>query len=158
MIVSLIAALGKSYQLGKDNKLLWHIKDDLTNFKNLTIGHHVVFGLNTYRSLPRKLANRTPIVFSPTPLVDVITVRSVEEAMATAVQGGETELFICGGAQVYQLFLPKVTRLYLSWIDYDGPADTFFKVDTSGFHKILAKNYSNPTWRYEIWDKSPNAI
>lgn len=64
MLVSIIAAIGKNRELGKNNKLLWHIKKDMEHFKNLTTGHPVVMGRKTFESISRPLPNRTNIVIT----------------------------------------------------------------------------------------------
>ena len=63
-MISIIAAIGKNNELGKDNNLIWHIKEDLANFKKLTMGKKIVMGANTYHSLPKKLEGRTYIILS----------------------------------------------------------------------------------------------
>ena len=64
MIISIIVAYGKNYEIGKNNSLLWHIPQDLKNFKTLTINHHIIMGRKTFDSIGKPLLNRTSIVLS----------------------------------------------------------------------------------------------
>ena len=63
-MISIIAAMGKNKEIGKNNDLIWHIKEDLQNFKKLTMNKYIVMGANTYASLPKRLEGRKYIVLS----------------------------------------------------------------------------------------------
>ena len=130
MILTLIAAIGNQRQLGLKGRIPWHLPEELQYFKHLTMGHHLLMGRKTFQSLPGPLPGRTHLVLSrhlPEQLPDLcLPVASLPEALQSARQGGETELFVCGGAEIYAQTLPMADRLYLSQIDYSGPADTFF--------------------------------
>ena len=104
-IISIIAAVAeKNRAIGKDNKLLWHIPEDLKHFKNLTAGHVVIMGQKTFESLGKPLPNRTNIIisnnsdFNPQ---NVIAARSIEESLKKAKQIEKEEIFICGGGAIY---------------------------------------------------------
>jgi dihydrofolate reductase len=132
--ISIIAAIGKNRVLGKNNKLLWHIPEDLRRFKNLTSGHPVIMGRKTYESifamLGKPLPNRTNIVVThldyPAP-EGVIVSHSLPEALSRAKDSkGSEEIFIIGGGQIYEAALPFTDRLYLTLIDDEQEGDTFF--------------------------------
>ena len=74
MSVSMIAAVGKNLELGKNNDLIWHFKEDMKFFKNTTMGHTVVMGKNTYNSLPGDLPGRKMIVLSTSAVLDNVEV------------------------------------------------------------------------------------
>ncbi|MBR2140807.1 MAG: dihydrofolate reductase [Rickettsiales bacterium] len=131
MKVSMIVARGKHNQIGKDNKLLWSIKDDMKNFKNLTTGHHILMGRKTFESIGKALPNRTNMVITRnTNFVapkDVLVFDCSYKAMDFAKSKGENEIFVCGGYTIYKFFLENnlLDRIYLTEVDYDGDADTF---------------------------------
>ena len=128
MTLSMIAAIGKNNELGKNNDLIWHLDGDLPFFKKVTMGKPVIMGRNTYLSLPKALPGRQNIVLTFPPLFEapgVTAVLTPEEALAL-VQDAD-EAFIIGGASVYKLFLPMADRLYLTEAEAeDDTADVYF--------------------------------
>lgn len=129
MNVSIIAAMGKEKQIGKNNQLLWRISDDLKNFKKLTSGHHMLMGRKTYESIGRPLPGRTTVIMtrnSSYKAEGCKIVHSFEEALSLSEESGDNELFICGGEQIYRSLLEKADKFYLSFVDFDGEADVFF--------------------------------
>ena len=133
-IVSLIAAIGKNGELGKGNQLLFKIPEDMKFFKEKTNGHPIIMGRKTWESIGRALPNRTNIVISrdANNISDsnnqVIAASSIEDAIARArdVEGGE-EIFIIGGAQIYQQAIQFADKIYLTAVDAeDKEADAFF--------------------------------
>ncbi len=127
--LSVIVAIDETRAIGKDNQLLWHIPEDLKHFKELTIGHTVVMGENTYRSIGRPLPNRTNIILSLTPNFSpegCIVASSLDDAISKAMQYEKEEIFVIGGASIYRQFLPRVDRLYLTLVSGVHDADTFF--------------------------------
>ena len=130
MILSVIAAIGKKGQLGLKGRIPWHLPEELQHFKRLTMGHHLLMGRKTFQSLPAPLPGRIHLVLSRTLSGKLpsrcFAVNSLKEALENARTGGETELFVCGGADIYAQTLPLSRCLYLSRVDYSGPADTYF--------------------------------
>ena len=128
VLLSMIAAIGQGGQIGLDGRLPWHIPDDLRIFRHTTMGKTVVMGRKTFESIGRPLLGRKMIVLTSTTtdaLKEYVTcVSSVQQAIAMAAD--EPELVVCGGQQVYEAFLPHVTRIYLSRTNYSGPADAHF--------------------------------
>lgn len=160
MKVSIIAAIGKNRELGKDNKLLWHIKEDLQRFKALTAGHPIIMGRKTWESLPFKpLPNRTNIVvtrnsdFSFARSLLAKLAGSLEEAIefAKKEKGGD-KVFIIGGGQIYKEAIEKglVDKLYLTIVDASFDADTFFP-DYSEFKKVIfEEDHDNGEYKYKF--------
>jgi dihydrofolate reductase len=128
MSISIIVAIAHNNAIGKDNDLLWHISDDLKRFKKITTGHKIIMGKNTFLSLPiRPLPNRTSIVITDDPTDNYegcIMAYSIEDAMSKCEQN--EECFIIGGGSVYSQFLPLAEKLYLTKVDRNYEADTFF--------------------------------
>jgi len=139
MSIAMIAAVGKNRELGKNNDLIWHFKEDMAFFKKTTTGSTVIMGRKTFLSLPRALPNRRNIVisrnsdFAP---AGAETVASIEEAVKLA---GNEAVLIIGGAQIYEAFLPLADTLYLTEIDDScSNADTYFPAfDKSLYQKEL---------------------
>lgn len=127
MSVSMIAAVGKNLELGKNNNLIWHFKEDMKFFKDTTMGHTVVMGRKTFESLPKALPGRKNIVISSNAeyhAQGATVVTSVEEALQIA---DNEEVFVIGGGKIYAEFLPYADKLYLTEIDAEcAGADTYF--------------------------------
>ncbi|MCD4710408.1 MAG: dihydrofolate reductase [Bacteroidales bacterium] len=126
--ISIIVAIAKNRAIGKDNRLLWHLSDDLKRFKKLTTGHTLIMGRNTFLSLPNgALPNRRHIVISDQPeesFDGCEMAGSIEEAVELA--GRDEECFVIGGGMVYAQFLPVAGKLYLTQVHESFDADTFF--------------------------------
>ncbi len=126
--ISIIAAIGKNYELGRDNDLLWHISADLKRFKKITSGHPVIMGRKTFDSINnRPLPNRRNIIITHATdysFAGVEIVHSVDEAVKKI--GMNEEVFILGGATIYEQFLPISNYMYLTMVDKKYEADTFF--------------------------------
>jgi len=137
MIISIIAAIGKNNEIGKGNELLCRLPSDMKRFKALTSGHTVVMGRKTFESLPNgALPNRRNIVVSRNPdlVIEGVEVSSsLDHALLKCID--ETEVFIIGGAQIYEQSLPVADKLYITRIHAAFPeADAFFPViDRNGW-------------------------
>ena len=126
MTVSMIAAVGKNLEIGKNNRLLWRLEGDLPFFKKTTLGKSVIMGRKTFESLPAALPGRKNIVLSRSGFSadGVITADTPEKALEAA---GEGEVFIIGGESIYRLFLDRAHRLYLTEAQaQDSTADAYF--------------------------------
>lgn len=150
-MISIIAALGKNNELGKDNKLIWHIKEDLENFKELTMGKYIVMGANTYFSLPRKLEGRKYIVLSKK--INVLEdgmLYSDFDSLLEFVSSLDEEVMIIGGASIYKLFMPYADKLYLTLIEDTKEADVYFPVFGDEFKLIRSKDSQNNELKYKF--------
>jgi dihydrofolate reductase len=140
--ISIIVAIAENYAIGKDNRLLWHLSEDLKRFKKLTMGHTLIMGRNTFRSLPNgPLANRRHIVIS-----DVSGEQFGGCEMAASIQqatdmaGSIEECFVIGGGMVYAQFLPMAGKLYLTRVHHSFDADTFFpEIDFSQWKALYTE-------------------
>lgn len=151
--ISIIAAVGQNRELGKKNELIWRISADLKRVKELTMGHPIIMGWNTYLSIGRPLPGRTNIILSwePKEVQGCVVVTSLGEALKKAKEVEKEEIFIFGGASVYKEAIGITDRLYLTRIEAtDADADAFFP-DYSAFSNVLSEEehleYTPPyTW------------
>ena len=128
MSYSIIAAVGKNNELGANNKLMWHLPNDLKFFKNMTDGKTIIMGRKTFASLPKMLPNRHHVVLSSSnDLPEEVSVYNSFEELINAYKDSDEELFVIGGASVYKLFLDISDKIYLTEIDKEyKEADVFF--------------------------------
>ena len=128
MSYSIIAAIGKNRELGKDNDLIWHLPNDLKFFKEITNNHTIIMGRNTFESLPKMLPNRKHIVLTSRDGLpkEVETYKEIKEILEKYKDTNE-EIFIIGGASIYLQFLEYSDKLYLTEIvDEDINASVYF--------------------------------
>lgn len=120
-----IAAMSLNRVIGRGNRIPWHLPEDLRWFRKLTMGHVVVMGRRTFESIGRPLPGRETVVLSRGGFQhpEVRVVGSLEEV--SAVTSGR-EVFICGGAQVYRLALPRCSYLFLTLVHREVEGDAFF--------------------------------
>jgi len=158
-MLSIIAVIGKNRELGKDEKLLWHIPGDLPRFKRITWGHPVIMGRKTHTAFQYKggpLPGRTNIVLTHNQQYKkegFLIVHSLEEALkvANALPGSE-EIFVIGGGAIFAQFIVRVDRLYLTVVDAAAPADTYFP-DYSEFTKVISQEEKHSgTYSYTFLD------
>lgn len=124
--LALIVGLARNRGIGLRGALPWHVPEDLKRFKALTMGHAIIMGRKTHESIGRALPGRRNIVITrgAASFTGCDTVQSLEQALRLTEQD---ELpFIIGGAQLYAEALPKVTHLFLTQLDREVEADTFF--------------------------------
>lgn len=125
-MISIIVAIAENGTIGDKNALLWHISEDLRNFKRITSGHPVIMGRKTYESLGRPLPNRVNVVVSrtTTQIEGCSVVDSLEKAIA--LFSADEEIFIIGGAQIYAQALPLADKFYLTVVEHPYDGDTSF--------------------------------
>lgn len=128
--ITMIAAVGKNLELGKNNDLIWHFKEDMKFFKENTMGKPIVMGMNTLNSLPKLLPGRTHIVLTTkqNPSLDeqIVVVHTIDELLNYIEKYGK-EVMIIGGASVYKQMLEYSDKLILTEIDAEEKdADVYF--------------------------------
>ncbi len=128
-MLSIIVAIAKNNVIGKDNKLIWHIPEDLKRFKKITSGKTVIMGRNTFFSLGRVLPNRKHVVLthldekvSDNP--QVTTVYSLEDLQKYI--DDDEENFVIGGAMLYKTLMPYANKMYVTEIDEEFEGDVYF--------------------------------
>ncbi len=126
MIISIVVAIAENHAIGKDNKLLWYLPNDLKHFKTITSGHTVIMGRKTYDSVGKPLPNRRNIVITRQH-IDIAgceVVNSLQEALALCKT--EEEVFIVGGAEIYRQAIPITNKIYLTIVHQNFEGDTYF--------------------------------
>lgn len=140
-MINIIAAIGQNGELGKDNHLLWHLREDLQFFKEMTMHQTIIMGYNTFLSLGRVLPNRKHIVLSYQERdlpKEVLLFHSLQEVISYI---GNTDVFVIGGASIYKQFIDRADKLYLTEIQDSKEADTFFPdFDKKQYTKTLLKS------------------
>ncbi len=164
-IISIIVAMAENRAIGNNNEMPWHLSADLKRFKALTSGHTVIMGRKTLESLPNgPLPKRRNIILSER-LTEIPN--GVEKAenikQALTLVENETEVFIIGGGSIYEQFLGLADKLYLTIIEADYEADTFFPpIDFKAWEmteKEVMDNDSqvNFVYRFETYERKNNA-
>lgn len=141
---TIIAAIGKNRELGKNGQLIFHLKEDMRFFKTTTLGHTVVMGRKTWESIGRPLPERQNLVVSHSVVAGADATITDLSAFITKYQDTPEEIFIIGGSTLYEAFLPYAKTLYLTEVDaIDLSADTFFPdFDSSKYIKTIIKKGS----------------
>lgn len=150
MSFSIIAAIGKNRELGKNNQLIWHLPGDLKFFKKTTMGHPILMGRKTFESLPGLLPGRKHYVVSKKEGISpsgerIIHVPDLKQFINRHNTSPE-EIFVIGGAKIYEQLLPYADKLYLTEIEAnDTEADAYFPdFDKEKYDKeILAQGEEN---------------
>ncbi len=164
-LLSIIVAQAENRAIGLNGDMPWHLSGDLKRFKALTMGHPVVMGRRTWESLPKRpLAGRRNIVFSQSE--DFVpegaaVVRSVN-GLFDLLRDCDEEVFVIGGGRIYNMLMPWVNRLYITWVHKEFPeADTYFPViDLSEFTKVneterMTDEKSGLDFSYAEYDRKP---
>lgn len=138
-MISLIAAMDKNRVIGNGGKLPWRLPADFAYFKATTLGHPIIMGRTTFESIGRPLPGRKNIVLSRGAYshegVDVA--HSLAEALSMV---SSTDVFVIGGARVYEEALPRADRLYITFVEGDFTGDTFFpEVDWSLWREVSSE-------------------
>lgn len=141
-MITIIAAIGKRRELGKDNDLIWHLPNDLKRFKKVTSGHDVIMGRKTFESLGRPLPKRTNIIITRNENFSAkgcLIAHSLEEALNLAK---DPNPFILGGAQIYEQALKIADVLDLTLVDATLEADAFFpSYDLDNWTEVSRENF-----------------
>lgn len=138
MILSAIVAISNNNVIGKDNELPWYLPADLKYFKKITINHPVIMGRKSYEAIGQPLPKRTNIVLTQDPFYlssNILIAHSIEEALALAYDLESDEVFVIGGAMIFEICMPLLDRLYITEIHADFDGDTYF-----------------PDWNREEWN------
>jgi dihydrofolate reductase len=122
--LAIIAAVGHRRAIGKNGKLPWHLPEDLKRFKRLTTGHAVLMGRGTWESLGRPLPGRRNVVLSSSPVPGIESYPSLEESLRALAS--VEKVFVIGGGNVYAQVIGRADELFLTLVDRDVEADTFF--------------------------------
>ena len=143
--MNLIVAVSNDFAIGRDNNLLFNLPSDLKYFKEKTINKVVVMGERTYMSLPKRpLKNRINVVLSNNPqfVAEGSTiVHSLDELFMELKKYDSSDVFICGGASVYNLLMDYCTYAYVTKVDQIVPADTYINnIDKKPNWKLVSQS------------------
>ena len=141
--ISLIVAMAKNRVIGADNKIPWHLPNELKLFKRLTMGHHIVMGRKTYESINRLLPGRTTVVVTRQRGY-VVPGAIVAHSVADAIEAceGDDEVFVIGGADIFRETLPIADRLYLTVVDAEPQGDVLMPdFDASAWRETSAESF-----------------
>lgn len=125
--MSMIASLGRNRELGYQNDLVFHSKEDMRFFKETTINHTVVMGRKTYISLPKLLKDRKHVVLTSSSInnSDVLVLKNIRDLL-NYIKSIDDEVFIIGGATLYKELIDYAYKLYLTEVDKEYKADCYF--------------------------------
>lgn len=142
--MNIIVAVAKNNAIGKNNNLLWHIKEDLVYFKKTTLSATVVMGRKTFESIGKPLPGRRNVVVSKTmnEIEGIEIFRSIDQALDSC--SSNEEVFIIGGGEIYKQSISLVQRIFLTIVDVNIPdADTFFpELDMSQWREVFREDHS----------------
>ncbi len=143
MIISLIVAMDRRGVIGHDGALPWRLSADLRHFKAITMGKPLVMGRKTHESIGRPLPGRQNIVLTRQEgyaSAGCTIVHDVEDALAACA--GSEEVMVMGGAALYELFLPRAGRIYLTRVQAEVDGDTWFPpFDASAWHEVEHRDH-----------------
>ena len=142
-LITIIVAAAENNVIGNENKLIWHLSDDLKRFKDLTKGHHVIMGRKTFESMPKALPNRTNVIITRKKdyiAENAIVVNSLEEALK--ISSDDPQPFIIGGGEIYKMSMNISNKIELTRVHKNFEADTFFpKIDIDKWKLINSEKH-----------------
>lgn len=148
----MVVAMDQKHGIGRDNKIPWHLKEDLIRLKNLTLGHVVILGRTTYDSMVgyynksgKEMPGKLYVVVTRDASYkperkNAVAVLSIQDALQKAKEIEQEEVFIIGGQKIFEQTLPLTDRLYLTIIEKDSQADTFFP-EYKDFVKVIEEEH-----------------
>jgi dihydrofolate reductase len=152
--ITLIVAMAKNRVIGADNRIPWHLPDDLKMFKRLTMGHHIVMGRKTYESIGRLLPGRTTVIVTRQRdyrVTGAIIAHSLHDAINAAAR--DDEIFVIGGAELFREALPTADRIHLSLVDAEPEGDTWMpEFDITQWAEVI--NEQKPGYRYLLLERT----
>lgn len=150
--INMIAAIGKNYELGYQNELIWHLKKDMEFFRKTTTGHPIIMGRKTFESLPKLLPNREHLVLSRQNItIPGVKFFSSKEELDNYLEIINEISFVIGGSSLYEMYIPEAVKIYLTEIDSNNIADVFFpKFDKENYEKNLLYNGSEDYINFKI--------
>ena len=158
--LSLIVAMAKNRVIGADNRIPWHLPNELKLFKRLTMGHHIVMGRKTYESINRLLPGRTTVIVTRQPDYQVpgaIVAHSVVEVIEACA--GDDEIFVIGGADLFRETLPLANRLYLTVVDAEPQGDVLMPAfEESAWRESSTESFASDdkhahAYRFTVYDR-----
>jgi len=152
-MINLIVAVSKNGVIGKENQLPWHLPEDLKHFKKLTTGNVVVMGRKTHQSIGKPLPNRLNVILSRdtkwyNPLGDnCVVCYSIEEVLERFKY---RDLFVIGGSEIYNHFLPHTDKIYLTLIEKEFGGDSYFDFNKNNFFEFSKETFQKPEFKFHF--------
>jgi dihydrofolate reductase len=141
--ISIIVAMARNRVIGAHGAIPWHLPDELKQFRRLTMDHHIIMGRKTWESIGRPLPGRTSVIVTRQRgyrAPDAVVASSLGDAIRAC--GNDSEIFVIGGAELYQQALPLADRLYLTTVDAEIPGDTTMpEFDASDWRAVDATSH-----------------
>jgi len=158
----MVVAASRNNVIGKDNKLVWHLPNDMKFFKNVTWGMPVLMGRKTYDALGKALRGRKNIVLtrnSQWRADNVVPVSSMNDVKMLLNEMDVKELMVIGGAEIYKMLMPVANRIYLTRVDGEFEGDAFFPVVDEKSWKLVSRS-DHPAdalhlyaYSFQVWEK-----
>ena len=162
MTISLIVAAATNNAIGKDGRLPWHLPNDMKHFKNVTWGMPIVMGRKTFESLGKALPGRKNIVITRQPgwkADGVITVKNIDDALFVAKEADAKEVMVIGGGEIYKALFERARRIYLTRVEAEPEADTFFpSLKPEEWYLMSQQNYEADgknayNYSFQMWER-----
>jgi dihydrofolate reductase len=162
MIISFLVAADENNVIGKDNQLPWHLPNDLKYFKNLTWGMPIVMGRKTFESIGKPLPGRKNIVITRNKNwkhENIYVANSIEESMRIAAEEDVKEIFLIGGAEIFNSIFPKASRIYLTRIHNSFEGDVTFPQINKEEWKLVKEHYCKEDEKnqyphtFQVWER-----
>lgn len=162
MNISLVVAAATNHAIGKDGKMPWHLPNDMRHFKNITWGMPVVMGRKTFDSLGKPLAGRKNIVITRQPdweAEGIVKVKTIEDALFVAREADVNEVMVIGGGEIYRALFERAKRIYLTRVEAEPEADTFFPaLDPQQWFLLSQKNHEADeknayNYSFQVWER-----
>jgi len=166
MVISLVVAASENNVIGKNNKLLWTLPNDMKFFKNVTWAMPVIMGRKTFESLGKPLTGRTNIVITRKAEWNkegTIVVTSLDEAIRRAAVTDAKEAFVIGGGEIYKEAMPFADRVYLTRVHTTVEGDTSFPVLAEKDWKLFSSMDFEAdakhayAYTFQVWDRKTNS-
>lgn len=162
MTISLVVAAASNNAIGKEGKLPWHLPNDMKHFKNVTWGLPVIMGRKTFESLGKPLAGRKNIVISRQPgwsAAGAVAVKNIDDALFLAKETDAKETMVIGGGEIYRTLFEKAKRIYLTRVEAEPEADTFFpSLNPKEWRLVSQKKYEADekniyNYSFQVWER-----
>lgn len=162
MIISFVVAAATNNGIGKEGKMPWHLPNDMKHFKNVTWGMPVVMGRKTFDSLGKPLPGRKNIVITRQAgwsAEGTVVVKNIEDALFVARQADVNEVMVIGGGEIYKALFDKAKRIYLTRVQAEPEADTFFPaIHPDQWHLMSQQNHeadakNDYNYSFQVWER-----
>jgi dihydrofolate reductase len=167
MLISLVVAASENNIIGKDNKLLWHLPNDLKFFKNTTWAMPVIMGRKTFDSMGKPLTGRTNIVITRQRSwknEGVRVVQNMDQAITEAAHADAKEVFVIGGGEIFKQTMPRAHKIYLTRVHATLEGDTFFPEVNKNEWKLVSNLDFNAddkhafAFAFQIWERKRSSL